>query len=743
MKGLFKNKIYIILLLVISFISHWYIFFDYRILNWGDWVYYFNSQSSTVLNFIIYLAPFDLGLIMPLPSNWVFYLTFYFINFLGISWDVFTRLFFLIPMVFLTPLFSFLLFKKIFKSNLIAFFSSCIYSFNTFFLKLQLDHITYAFIWWILPALFLSIINYLETKKSKYLIYNSLLVFVGIVYEIRIMILVLVFLSFFQFIHLIIDNNRLKKKIRDNIYIFISYGIGILMHSFWLIPMLFGLNSDIMAHASSTPFTSFYDILDAFTLHMYSWSHNLVLYPFIKQPIDLRHFLIPILALCGMLFFTERFKNRSLKLYFSFFSLSALIFIFLAKQELVPFSKVYGWLFYNFPLFNIYRESSKFFILAAISLSFFYGIGLYWIYNFIQKYNKRMAILTTAILLFFSSIFNLQHFFDQKIGGMTKGMEIPEDYKILEEKLSNDNQYYRILWLPTKHRFGFHSEIHPFVSMGNLISIFKDKANFTPFDRNLLLQNQLSFLLKQQCLNQLLDRLSVKYVVIPSVKKTEVKKNMAESEWTWEIFRHYGASQEAFVKEISKLPYLEKIDIGTEELAVFENKDFRPHIYITDEEETIYKYVDYQKIDYQFVNPTKYTIRLKNLSEPVYLNFSEAYHPDWKIRVGDFNWFKVLTEKNYFLLDEFHFENDAKLNSFMISPEYIKSHYSDSFYKENSDGSMDLELTLYFRPQSHLYFGLIISITTLAACLGYLIYLKIRDIKILRNIKKYWDIKKY
>ncbi len=43
-------------------------------------------------------------------------------------------------------------------------------------------------------------------------------------------------------------------------------------------------------------------------------------------------------------------------------------------------------------------------------------------------------------------------------------------------------------------------------------------------------------------------------------------------------------------------------------------------------------------------------------------------------------------------------------------------------YKENPDGSIDIELTLYFKPQSYFYLGIIISGTTLILCLGYLGY---------------------
>ena len=73
------------------------------------------------------------------------------------------------------------------------------------------------------------------------------------------------------------------------------------------------------------------------------------------------------------------------------------------------------------------------------------------------------------------------------------------------------------------------------------------------------------------------------------------------------------------------------------------------------------------------------------------------------------------------------FEDSHKLvydyaNQWTIDPEYIKANFDKSMYKENPDGSIDLELTLYFKPQSYFYLGIIISGTTLILCLGYLGY---------------------
>jgi hypothetical protein len=87
--------------------------------------------------------------------------------------------------------------------------------------------------------------------------------------------------------------------------------------------------------------------------------------------------------------------------------------------------------------------------------------------------------------------------------------------------------------------------------------------------------------------------------------------------------------------------------------------------------------------------------------------------------VGSFAWDDAFGA-NYFLPDAFHSESDATLNSFVIDPRYIRQNLPASAYKVNPDGSIDIELTSYFKPQSYFYVGLIVSGATLLVCLGYL-----------------------
>ena len=51
-----------------------------------------------------------------------------------------------------------------------------------------------------------------------------------------------------------------------------------------------------------------------------------------------------------------------------------------------------------------------------------------------------------------------------------------------------------------------------------------------------------------------------------------------------------------------------------------------------------------------------------------------------------------------------------------------KDNFSRDYYTENPDGSINIELVMYFKPQSYFYLGLIISGTTFISCIAYLVW---------------------
>ena len=160
--------------------------------------------------------------------------------------------------------------------------------------------------------------------------------------------------------------------------------------------------------------------------------------------------------------------------------------------------------------------------------------------------------------------------------------------------------------------------------------------------------------------------------------------------------------------------------------------------------------IENSKIYYKFYNNTKIDIYIENIESKKDLFFLQNFHSYWNLYLKDSrdignenicneyeyhedDIFKCASENKLFFKDISYlykkpiFDDTHKLvnqyaNQWTIDPEYIKQNFSKDYYKENPDGSIDIELTLYFKPQSYFYLGLIISGTTLIGCLGYLGY---------------------
>ena len=182
------------------------------------------------------------------------------------------------------------------------------------------------------------------------------------------------------------------------------------------------------------------------------------------------------------------------------------------------------------------------------------------------------------------------------------------------------------------------------------------------------------------------------------------------------------------------------------------------------------------RITFWRVNPTKYRVRVEGAVEPYTLVFSESFHSDWRLYIGNEEIKKLEIEKleteklrnssrqvgteikeiapaarnseivaSYFdgdicegehhntFLDQDIFETWGK-KAIADGEHRLVNGYANSWYirPEDVGGAEDYELIVEFAPQRLFYTGLFISILTLAGSLGYLIVV---GIKKLRNWK--------
>ena len=127
---------------------------------------------------------------------------------------------------------------------------------------------------------------------------------------------------------------------------------------------------------------------------------------------------------------------------------------------------------------------------------------------------------------------------------------------------------------------------------------------------------------------------------------------------------------------------------------------------------------DFSRVEYRKDASYQYTISIKGIREEEHLVFLDPYHKLWEL---------YLTKDREEFLVGSHDVVFGYANGWTIDPEYIKKNFPKDAYTINPDGSINLDLTLYFKPQSYFYLGLIISGTTLVLCLSYLGYIGIQS----------------
>jgi hypothetical protein len=334
-----------------------------------------------------------------------------------------------------------------------------------------------------------------------------------------------------------------------------------------------------------------------------------------------------------------------------------------------------------------------------------------WVVNlkkkkYINTYIFYIVIGIVILLVTFPSIPVLKG----TIVNMYTPRNVPSDYLQLKNYLIKDNAYSRVFWIPAYSRWGLATSTHPqvngfdaIVSEWNTFSNeFKEPG--VDFHGDIIFK-----LLNKDFANNLLDKSSIKYIVVP-IEDTENHDN---------FFTFYGEKRQTYIEELDKLDYLHKLNLELDNLVVYENYNSRPHIYVTSNPDSIYENVPYQEVDFRQVSQYQYEIKLKNIDKEVYLHLGEKFNTGWNLRVGDFTWYDSLYESNYFINKKFHIKNDAILNTYKIDTNKICNVSNCS---KNSDGTYNLVANIYYVPQSYLNIGMVIFFLTLIPTLVYILY---------------------
>ena len=125
----------------------------------------------------------------------------------------------------------------------------------------------------------------------------------------------------------------------------------------------------------------------------------------------------------------------------------------------------------------------------------------------------------------------------------------------------------------------------------------------------------------------------------------------------------------------------------------------------------------WRNLSFERINSSQYNLRIHSLKNNYKLLLFESYHPEWKIYLEEGHWLfsKSIFDKTYKKLS--NSMSLWTLDSETIK-KYVKDNYSENwkkdykYYTENKDGTIDVNLTIYFKPQEYFNIWIIVSFVT-------------------------------
>lgn len=444
---------------------------------------------------------------------------------LGLSFEVLERVLILIPFLFIGILSIWKFCEHLKFSNNAKFVSSVFYLTNTYILLLiDGGQLTIALAYSIFPLTFLAIEKSLIGGLKKRIVAALLVCILG-VFDFR-FIFVLALLCLIRFIYGFAGIDWLKCWIKTTITILLIY-IG--LNFYWLLVLFKApLSDSTFASLTQTSFVSFISLGHALLLLSPHWFKNVFGN---ITPLHFEFFLIPILV-----FLTPILKPKNKVV--GFWLIVVLVSIFLTKGTSEPFSNFYSWLHSYIPGFSLFRDSSKFFFLVALSYSILLGVVVEEIIKRFKRYRFLIVgIITVYLILLTNPVWTLQ------MTGTFSQPPLQKEYSQLSTFLANDSNFSRIFWIPTISPLTTLDVRHPSVEAARF-------AQRRPFNSSTIGEYEVfNFLREAPYMGQLFDVAGIGYIAYPYLnpKRDDMHPD--------NVKYHF-----IFSNQLSKLSWLSKVE---------------------------------------------------------------------------------------------------------------------------------------------------------------------------------------
>lgn len=452
---------------------------------------------------------------------------------LGLGFAPSERVLWIIPFIILGTLGIWKLCKELNLSDYAKSIAGFFYVANTYIL-LVIDggQFSIALAYALFPLSFLMLKNSIGSSLKKRILAGLSVFLIGI-FDIRV-IFILFILILIYFLYGAVFNPKQRTKwtmewIKTGL---VCALISVTLNAYWLLPYILNpIHNATFQKLTQTNFQTFANLGHGMFLIAPHWHENV--FGNIAQ-LNVIFIIIPLLVFLAPIL---RPKDKTV----GFWIIVSLVGVFLGKGADEPLGQIYKWLFLNLPGFSLFRDSTKFFFLIALSFSFLLAITTDEILKKMEKFYK-------AKLLFFIFILGYLLILIRPvwIGEMTGTFSKPPyeiEYSKLTTIFENDKQFSRIFWIPSKAPLGYFSLDHPSVEALRLVG----ERPFTVGTKGTY--EILNFLREAPYMGEIFDVAGIGYIVYPSLDKR--RDNLHPDNISY---------YHTFLGQLSNLPWLSKVD---------------------------------------------------------------------------------------------------------------------------------------------------------------------------------------
>lgn len=490
---------------------------------------------------------------------WPFELLYGFAGILGISFQLIERIF----GILLTVLLGFISINKLltyYKLSSLGRLTGVAFFLANSYLILLIDggQLNLAIAYCILPLSFYFYRNFIDKFKLNHLLLFTLSIAGISAVDLRVVIL----LAFLILLNLIFDLaflRRIKSSwdlLKKNILIgLFSLTFLILFNLYWILPIIFSeTNSFIPVNFSNFDqinLASFSNISNGIFFQQPHWFKNN--FGEISN-IRVDFLLIPLLILLAPLLIR---KDKRIV----FWMFVILVSLFFSKGGQKPFPQLNLWLYENIPMFILFKDPTKFFFLLAIGYSILLGLSVEKIYQILAKKIKRKYLGAVFSLFIVGYLVYLNNpVILLKMNGLFSAPIYEKEFRSLNQAISSNDKFGRVVWIPVKSPLGFESPDHPAVDAFSLL----EKRPFAVGVKGTY--ERLNFFREATHSGQLLDVSGVQSIAYPYL---DYRKNISADQIKYYYTFLDQLLQTTYIKELDSNSQIPKLDLKQYQDRIF------------------------------------------------------------------------------------------------------------------------------------------------------------------------------